>query len=70
MQQKRHEHEEKISSEKKLRNVQEKERKDKLKKLNEQIKKVAQIPLPPHLLKKSSASTPVRLEPFLFKNLF
>jgi hypothetical protein len=60
MQQKRQEHEEKMLNEKKLKNIQEKERKDKLKKLNEQIKKVAPLPLPSPLLRKLSTSTPVR----------
>ncbi|UJR14698.1 hypothetical protein I4U23_001691 [Adineta vaga] len=52
---KQQEHEKKISNEKELKNVQEKERKERLQKLNEQIKKVAQQPLPPALIKKPSA---------------
>jgi hypothetical protein len=36
--------------------IQEKERKDKLKKLNEQIKKVAQQPLPASLIQKSAST--------------
>ena len=60
MEEKRQEHEKQASNEKEVKSTQEKERKDRLKKLNEQIKKVAQQPLPPSLLKKSSASTSVR----------
>jgi len=67
---KRQEHEKKILDEKELKTTQEKERKDRLEKLNEQIKKVAQQPLPPSLIKKSSASTSVRFEFFFQKNLF
>ncbi len=48
---KRQEQEKNLSNEKQLRLIQEKERKDKLKKLNEQIKKVAQQTLPSSLLK-------------------
>jgi hypothetical protein len=56
IQEKRHEHEKSLSTEKQSKRLQEKERKDKLKKLNEQIKKVAQQPLPASLIKKSASS--------------
>ena len=52
IQEKRREHEHSLTHEKQLKQVQERERKDKLKKLNEQIKKVAQQPLPSALVKK------------------
>lgn len=52
IEEKRREHEHSVTHEKQLKQVQERERKDKLKKLNEQIKKVAQQPLPPALVKK------------------
>ncbi|CAF0725174.1 unnamed protein product [Adineta steineri] len=54
----KHELEKKLLIEKELKSVQEKERQERLKKLNEQIKKVAQQPLPASLIKKSSASLP------------
>ncbi|CAF0746161.1 unnamed protein product [Adineta ricciae] len=53
---KQQEHEKKILNDKELKNAQEKERKERLIKLNEQIKKVAQQPLPASLTKKSSTS--------------
>jgi hypothetical protein len=56
IQEKRHEHEQNLSNEKQFKRIQEKERKDKLKKLNEQIKKVAQQPLPASLIKKSAST--------------
>lgn len=57
MLEKRQEHEQNLTHEKQLKQVQERERKDKLKKLNEQIKKVAQQPLPAELTKKLASTT-------------
>lgn len=56
IQEKRQEHEQILTHEKQLKQVQERERKDKLKKLNEQIKKVAQQPLPPALAQKLASA--------------
>lgn len=57
---KREEHEKKLQHEKEYGKNQQKERKEKLNKLNEQIKKVAQQPLPPQLITKSSRRNLVR----------
>jgi hypothetical protein len=65
IQQKRQQHEEIFSNEKRLKDEQEKNRKDKLKKLNE----TSHQHLPSSLTKRTSAFTPVRcffLEIFIF----
>lgn len=52
MQERREKYEKQLLSEKKLKSKEENERKDKLKQLNQQIKVVAQQPLPSSLIKR------------------
>lgn len=60
IEQKRHKRDEKLIQDKQLKVKEENQRKDKLKKLDEQIKKVAQQPLPPALIKQSASQKTVR----------
>ena len=56
---KRLKREEQINEEKRSKIEEEKKRREKLKKLSDQTKKVAQQPLPEHLIRKRSASARV-----------
>jgi hypothetical protein len=69
IQQKR-EHEEMFSNENRLKDEQERIRRDKLKKLNEQIKETPHQYLPSSSTKRTSAFTPVRFIFFKFSLLF
>ncbi len=61
IQQKRQQQDEIFTNEKRLKDEQEKGRKDKIKKLNEPIKDTSHQYLPSSLTKRTSAFTPVRL---------
>ena len=66
IEEKRKNEETKITNEKRLKKMQDDERKNKLKQLNEQIKKVSQQPFPPSLIKKPPTPATVRFEEFDF----
>jgi hypothetical protein len=70
IQEKRQQHEEIFSVEKRLKDEQEKVRKDKLKKLNEQLKEVNHQHVTSSLTKRTSAFTPVRLFIFFINFIF